>query len=167
MIGGDHLKKCIRLLEKTQIILGFACLTIFFLVIMLQIVTRYMGISVIWTEEVANYSFIWAIFMGASVMVNRREHFSFDLLLRKLKGKSRLILCFVNDFLLIIFNSVIFLLGMQVVIEFWNYTWATIPEMKMGYVWLAVPIMSGSMVVYSIAHLINHIHSWKAKEVLQ
>ncbi len=164
---GDIMKQLIRMLEKTQITIGLAFLTVFFLVIMLQIITRYIGISVIWTEEVANYSFIWAIFMGAAVMVNRREHFNFDLLQRKLKGKSRITLSIFNDLVLIAFNLAIFSLGIQVVIEFWNYTWATIPEMKMGYVWLSIPIMAGTMVIYSISHLINHVETWKTKGVME
>ncbi|MBR3118235.1 MAG: TRAP transporter small permease subunit, partial [Oceanobacillus sp.] len=82
------MKRFVNVLEKVQIITGVTFLCIFFLVIMLQIVTRHLGISVIWTEEVANYSFIWGIFMGAAVMVNRREHFNFDFLIRKLNGKK-------------------------------------------------------------------------------
>ncbi|MBU5266560.1 TRAP transporter small permease [Virgibacillus proomii] len=160
-------KQFIYFLEKVQIILGLIFLSIFFLIIILQITTRYMGVSIIWTEEVANYSFIWAIFMGASVMVNRREHFKLDLLSRKLKGKYRLMISIVNDLILILFNSAMFVLGIQVVTVFWNYTWATIPEMKMGYVWLAIPIMAGTMIIYSMSHLLGHINAWKNKGVFQ
>ncbi|ASN04441.1 TRAP transporter small permease [Virgibacillus necropolis] len=159
------MKRFVQALEKLQITVGVIFLCIFFLVIVLQIVTRYMGISVIWTEEVANYSFIWAIFMGAAVMVNRREHFNFDFFLRKLQGKKKASLNIFNDLVLIVFNTIIFLLGIQVVSEFWNYTWASIPEMKMGYIWIAIPIMAGTMIIYSVSHLMNHIQLLKAKEV--
>jgi TRAP-type transport system small permease protein len=156
-------KRFVQILEKIQIAVGLVFLCLFFSVILVQIVTRYMGVSVIWTEEVANYSFIWAIFMGAAVMVNRREHFNFDFLLRKVKDK--LLLNIFNDLVLIVFNIFIFLLGIQIVKEFWNYTWATIPEMKMGYIWIAIPIMAGSMIVYSLSHLIEHTKLRNAKEV--
>jgi TRAP-type transport system small permease protein len=156
-------KRFVQILEKIQIAVGLVFLCLFFSVILVQIVTRYMGVSVIWTEEVANYSFIWAIFMGAAVMVNRREHFNFDFLLRKVKAK--LLLNIFNDLVLIVFNIFIFLLGIQIVKEFWNYTWATIPEMKMGYIWIAIPIMAGSMIVYSLSHLIEHTKLRNAKEV--
>ena len=159
------MKRFVNVLEKVQIITGVTFLCIFFLVIMLQIVTRHLGISVIWTEEVANYSFIWGIFMSAAVMVNRREHFNFDFLIRKLNGKKRMSLSIFNDLVLIVFNSCILLLGLQVVTEFWNYTWATIPEMKMGYVWIAIPLMAGTMIIYSVSHLIDHVQAAKVKEV--
>ena len=159
------MSRFIRMLEKIQLTAGALFLTIFFVVIVIQIVTRQIGVSVIWTEEVANYSFIWAVFMGAAVMVNRRDHFTFDLLQRKLKGKPRNILNIINDTILIIFNVAIFYYGLQVVERFWNYNWAALPDMKMGYVWIAIPIMAGTMIIYSAAHLINHVKLLKVMEV--
>lgn len=161
------MKRFIQALEKIQIIIGVLFLCVFFFVILLQIVTRYLGISVIWTEEVANYSFIWAVFMGAAIMVNRREHFNFDFLIRKQKGKRKASLNIFNDLVLIAFNFCILLLGIQVVMEFWNYTWATIPEMKMGYIWIAIPIMACTMIIYSVSHLIDHVQAAKTKEVIE
>lgn len=158
------MKRFINMLEKAQIAVGVIFLCVFFLVIMFQIATRYMGVSVIWTEEVANYSFVWAIFMGASVMVNRREHFNFDFIQRKLQGKKRLSLSIFNDLVLIIFNIFIFLLGIQVTVEFWNYRWETILEMKMGYIWIVIPIMAATMIFYSLSHLIDHIKAFNMKE---
>ncbi|MFD1849588.1 TRAP transporter small permease [Oceanobacillus bengalensis] len=159
------MKRFVQALEKLQITVGVLFLTVFFVVILLQIITRYLGISVLWTEEVANYSFIWAIFMGAAVMVNRREHFNFDFIIRKLTGKKKVSLNIFNDLVLIAFNACILVLGIQVVREFWNYTWATIPEMKMGYIWIAIPIMAGTMIIYSVSHLMDHLKANKAKEV--
>lgn len=159
------MNRIVRLLEKIQLTAGVLFLSIFFIIIIFQIVTRHLGIAAIWTEEVANYSFIWAVFMGAAVMVNRREHFNFDFILRKLKHKKKASLSIFNDLVLIVFNLFIFLLGLQVVTQFWNYTWAAIPEMKMGYVWISIPIMAGSMIIYSLSHLMGHMKLLKAKEV--
>lgn len=159
------MKKFIQALEKVQIVIGVLFLCVFFCVIVLQIITRHLGISVIWTEEAANYSFIWAVFMGAAIMVNRREHFNFDLLQQKLQGKKRIYLSLFNDTVLIIFNVCIFLLGLQIVSEFWNYTWSTLPDMKMGYVWIAIPIMAGTMLIYTLFHMVQHVQKLKVKEV--
>lgn len=157
----------IKLLEKIQLTIGVICLSIFFITIVIQVLTRYMGISVIWTEEVANYSFIWAVFMGAAVMLNRREHFQFDLLLRKLKGKSKSSLTIVNDSILLLFNLAVFIYGIQAVKSFWDYNWVSLPFMKMWYVWLAVPIMGGTMVIYTISHLIKTVKNFKGEEVAE
>ncbi|WP_130859374.1 TRAP transporter small permease [Gracilibacillus phocaeensis] len=159
------MRKWVGTLEKIQISIGIAFLFIFFGVIVLQIITRYLGVSVIWTEEAANYSFIWAVFMGAAVMVNRREHFNFDFLVQKLQGKKKIYLQLFNDTVLVLFNLCIFVLGIQVVQEFWSYTWSSIPEMKMGYVWIAIPIMAGTMLIYTLVHMASHIQSLRGQEV--
>ncbi|MFD1037550.1 TRAP transporter small permease [Virgibacillus byunsanensis] len=159
------MNRFIRMLEKVQLTVGVLFLTIFFVAIVIQITTRHLGISVIWTEEVANYSFIWAIFMGSAVAVNRRDHFNFDFLQRKLKNKANTSLKIFNDVILILFNVAIFYFGLQVVQRFWDYNWTALPEMKMGYVWISIPIMAITMVIYSLAHLIHNIKALKVKEV--
>ena len=157
------MKQFVRVLEKIQMTVGIIFLAIFFIVIMIQIATRHMGISVIWTVEVATNAFIWAIFMGAAVMVNRRDHFNFNLFERKLTGKKKASLGFFNDTVLILFNAAIFIYGIQVTQQFWNYNWTSLPELKMGYVWISVPIMGLTMVVYSVSHLLDHIKEFRAK----
>jgi TRAP-type transport system small permease protein len=108
----------IKTLEKIQMTIGAIFLLIFFAAIMVQIITRHLGISVIWTEEVANYSFIWSVFMGASVMVSKREHFSFDFLIGKLKGKSKLSLLIVIDAVILLFSFALFYYGIETVQNF-------------------------------------------------
>ncbi|PBB06491.1 TRAP transporter small permease [Salimicrobium humidisoli] len=151
--------KAVHVIERIQTAVGLLFLSLFFGVLLYQIITRHLGISVIWTEELASYSFVWSVFMGAAVMVNRKEHFSFDMLVKKLKGKSLLVLLTVNDFILLIFNSALLVYGIKVVMEFWGNQWVALPFMKMGYVWIAVPIMAGSMIVYTLHHVIDRFQS--------
>ncbi|OLS41062.1 TRAP transporter small permease [Bacillus sp. MRMR6] len=153
----------IKILERIQLGIGVLSLSIFIVAIMIQIVTRHLGIAVIWTEEVANYSFIWSVFMGASVMVNRKEHFSFDMLAKKLAGKSRTTLIIVIDTIILVFALSLLNYGIEVVQNFWNYNWASLPAMKMGYVWISIPIMGLTMSIYCINHLITSIKEFRGK----
>src|SRR5690625_4430352 len=143
---------------------GIFFLVIFFLTILIQITTRHLGISVIWTVEVSTNAFIWSIFMGAAVMVNRREHFNFNIIERNLKGKRKACLSIFNDIVLILFNIAIFLYGIEVVKTFWDYNWTSLPQLKMGYVWIVLPIMASTMIIYTFSHLLNHIKVIKSKE---
>lgn len=155
----------IKLLEKLQLIIGGLFLSVFFITIIIQVTTRIGGISAIWTEEVATYSFIWSVFMGAAVMLNRREHFQFDFLLKKLKGKAQRTLYLVNDVILLLFSLAIFYYGIQAVQNFWNYNWVSLSEMKMGYVWISVPIMGGTMAIYTVNHIIRNLKNFNREEV--
>lgn len=155
----------IKWIERVQLTVGIIFLVLFFITILIQVLTRLTGISVIWTGEMANYSFIWAVFMGAAVMVNRREHFSFDFLFNKLSGKKRLTLVMINDCILLLFNIAILYYGIQAVQNFWNYTWTSLPIMKMGYVWISLPIMALTMLIYTLGHMTENVKKWMAKEV--
>ncbi|MFG6115704.1 TRAP transporter small permease [Halobacillus sp. MO56] len=157
----------IKWLERLQLTIGIIFLCIFFTAILIQVITRYVGISVVWTEEVANYSFIWSVFMGAAVMVNRREHFKFDLLLKKLRGKKRNSLFIFNDLILLAFSFGILFYGIQAVQSFWDYNWVSLSDMKMGYVWISVPIMGGTMVIYTINNIISNIRNFDREEAVE
>ncbi|WP_232324796.1 TRAP transporter small permease [Halobacillus mangrovi] len=157
----------IKLLEKIQLTIGVLFLLTFFITIVIQVVTRFMGVSAVWTEEVATYSFIWSVFMGASVMLNRREHFQFDFLLKKLKGKGKDSLYLINDIILLVFSFAIFYFGIEAVQSFWNYNWVSLPQLKMGYVWISVPIMGGTMVIYTLAHIYRNVRNFNTKEVAE
>jgi len=153
----------VRVLEKIQMTVGVLFLSLFFITILIQIATRYLGISVIWTEEVANYSFIWAIFMGASVMVNRKEHFSFDYFSRKLEGKKRAVLLVVIDSIILLFALSLAFYGLQAVTTFWDYNWLAFPSLKMGYIWISIPVMGVTMSIYSINHIIKNVALLRVK----
>ncbi|WP_163527632.1 TRAP transporter small permease [Halobacillus ihumii] len=157
----------IKWLEKIQLTIGVLFLLVFFITIIIQVVTRYIGVSAIWTGEVATYSFIWSVFMGASVMLNKREHFKFDLLLNKLQGKSKKTLYLINDLILLVFTFALFYFGIIVTESFWNFTWVSLPQMKMGYVWISVPIMGGTMVIYTLAHMIRNVRNFSKREVIE
>lgn len=162
------MNRLVKTIEKVQITAGILFLIIFFLATLLQIITRYMGMSVLWTEELANNAFIWAIFMGAAVMVKHKEHFTFDFLHMKLGQKKKLYLDIFIDALLVAFNILITLYGFQLLEHFWNYTWETVPALKMGFIWLAVPVMSVTMILYSVDHIadsIGKLRKMNGKEV--
>ncbi|WP_173918378.1 TRAP transporter small permease [Halobacillus sp. Marseille-Q1614] len=157
----------IKLLERIQLTIGILFLLIFFVTTVIQVVNRYLGVTAMWTEDVATYSFIWAVLMGASVMLNKREHFQFDILLNKLKGKKRKSLYLFNDTILLLFCGALFYYGIIVVDSFWDFRWESLPEMKMGYVWISIPIMAGTMVIYTAAHMIRNLKSFNKEEAVE
>ena len=70
------MKKAIQILEKVQIGVGAAFLFLFLLTVVVQMLSRYLGIAATWTEDVSMYSFIWAVFMGAGAMVYEKRYFA-------------------------------------------------------------------------------------------
>ena len=153
-----------KYIGKAQLVLGVVCLSVFIVAILIQVFARYLAIPVIWTEEVANFSFIWSVFMGASIMVNRKEHFRFTGLTEKLKGRSKLYLDILVNVIVLVFNVLLIYYGALAVQTFWNYTWISLPKLKMGYVWSCIPIMGLTMSIYLVEHIIDDLGKLRRRE---
>lgn len=152
------MEKIIKVIRNIQLTIGVFCLSIFFIAVLIQIFTRYLGISVLWTEELTNYSFVWAVFMGAAVMVDFKEHFAFRGLHDKLKDpKKKRILQIIIHSLIFVFSVYILVLGIGITKTFWNYKWISLPQLQRGYIWLAVPIMGGTMSLYSFHNILQEV----------
>lgn len=160
-IRGDNMKKAIDILEMIQKKLGIAFLSIFIVVVIIQIIARYLDISVLWTEEIAVFSFVWAVFLGAAIMVRKEAHFSFDFLKTKLTGTKKYILDIIINILILGFTLYMLVYGKEIMISFWNYNWYSLPDFKMGYVWAVIPLTAMLMSIYKIEHIINNIIQMK------
>jgi len=60
--------KIAKTVQSIEIFFGTLFISIFFITIVIQVFSRYLGITVSWTGEVAMYSFTWAVFLGAGAM---------------------------------------------------------------------------------------------------
>lgn len=160
-------KRILTAILWAQEALGTLLLAIFFVAIVMQIGARYTGTPLLWTEEVANYSFIWAVFMGASAMVYHRAHFSFTFFRDRFKGRRGDFYNIGISAILLCFTLAMAWYGVLVTRIFWNYNWITIPEMKMGYTWLCLPIMGVTMSLYNLRNMVDDFKGIKNKEAAQ
>ncbi len=62
-----------RVLEKISDIAISMMVVSIIVIVLLQVVARYFGWPVAWTEEGSRYLFIWMMFLGVSVSVRRGE----------------------------------------------------------------------------------------------
>ncbi|MCC8191081.1 MAG: TRAP transporter small permease subunit [Planctomycetes bacterium] len=158
------MKKLVRAVLLAQETLGTVLLGVFFIAIVLQIAARYLQIPLLWTEEVANYSFIWAVFMGASAMVYHRAHFSFSFFRDRFRGRAGACYSTGISLVLLAFTIAMTIYGIMVVEEFWDYNWITVPQMSMGITWLCLPLMGITMSLYSLKNIVDDLALAFAKE---
>lgn len=161
------MKNLIEKLVKLQETLGMILLSVFFLAILAQISARYLSIPLVWTEELANYSFIWAVFMGASVMVYHKGHFSFTFFSERFQGRRAAGYDLFISAVLLCFTVPMTFYGAIVVMEFWDYNWITLPWVKMGYTWLCLPITGATMTLYLGAQIAGNARVFFGKEAPQ
>lgn len=160
------MQKFVSYIEKMQLVLGAIFLVIFVIATILQVTTRYLGISATWTEEVAVNSFIWAMFLGASVMVRQKQHFSFSFLVSYLSKKKALFLILLQNLILLVFCIACCIYSSEITQTFWNSKWISIPQFRQGYVWLILPITFISMSIYLVEDSINQIIKFKNESTM-
>lgn len=158
------MKKIIAGLQKIQILAGGLFLLIFLLTVVTQMFTRYVGIVATWTEDVEMYSFIWAVFMGASAMVYEKKHFAFTALNDSFKNNPRASkkLSILISILMLIFCVLMAFYGIKLTKQFWNYTWVNIPKFKRGVTWICLPIAGFTSAIYLIDSIIADFASLKS-----
>ena len=151
------MKKIVVQIKNIQMMAGVIFISIFLITILLQIILRVVEISAMWTEDVIKNSFVWAVFMGAAVMVAEKEHFSFTTFADKFKGKKKILLEISVCSIMSVFSLAMFYYGVIVTNKFWNYQWANIPTFKMGFAWLCLPICGATMTIYLFYQILENI----------
>ncbi|MCD1146634.1 TRAP transporter small permease [Peptoniphilus sp. KCTC 25270] len=83
--------KILRFLdENLEKYFGLASLVFMVLIITLQVLARFVGWSLPWTEEVTRYVMLWQIWLGASYAVKTDSHLRIEFIRDKFEGKSRI-----------------------------------------------------------------------------
>ncbi len=156
--------KIVQIVKKLQLWIGIFFLVLFFLIVLYQIFTRLLSISVIWTDEASTYAFIWAVFMGAAVMVSENAHFTFGGMASVLKGRSLAVCYLVIDLIMLAISIAILIYGINSTRTFWKFTWTSIPSFSRGWVWLSMPVTGFTMCLYKIEHILQHLKMLRAED---
>lgn len=157
--------KIVDVLEYIQMRIAALFLCVFVISVALQVATRYIpGVSFPWTEAVSNYSFIWAVLMGSAIMVRKQEHFRLDILYERLTGVKRQLNNLFIHLLVSLFGLVMFYYGIKLTVEFWSWTVMSLPSLKQGYVWMAMPISGFTIIIYSLQNLISGLKDAQGEE---
>ncbi|MDR1832764.1 MAG: TRAP transporter large permease subunit [Fusobacteriaceae bacterium] len=152
------MRKIISILQRMQVVAGGIFLAIFLAAVVAQMVTRYLGITALWTEDVSMYSFIWSVFMGAGAMIKERRHFAFTAVADGIRtGRCKRILSLVIWTLVFFFCLAMFYYGILITKRFWNYTWVSIPGFKRGPTWLCLPLSAALMGIYILEILYDNL----------
>ncbi len=150
------MKQAIKGLQKAQIALAGFFLMIFMITVLIQIFSRYLGISVMWTQEVAGYSFIWSLFMGAGAMVYEKRHFAFTSISDMLKNKRiKSILGIIISLIMLFFSVLMVYYGFMLTKQFWAFKWVTLPSFNRGPTWLCMPVCGITSCIYLLSHIVE------------
>jgi TRAP-type transport system small permease protein len=81
--------RALALLGEAERIAGVFLIALMVVTITIQVVTRYaFGQPLVWVEELATYSFIWSVFLGAALGLKEMRHIRIETFLDRVKPRS-------------------------------------------------------------------------------
>ncbi|WP_071705938.1 TRAP transporter small permease [Murdochiella vaginalis] len=102
--------------EYLEVALGIAILSVMTIVIFIQVLARYVfQNSLSWSEELARYLFIWAIYLGISYGCKMSTHIKLDIMTKILPKKYHKIFDIIGNIVFAIFAIYIAFTGWELV----------------------------------------------------
>jgi TRAP-type C4-dicarboxylate transport system permease small subunit len=133
--------------------------TVFFLVMVLSVsigvLFRYVfNHPLIWTEEIANFAFLWGVFMGAAAAAKRHTHIVVDTLMILTPKLFQRIVGIFTGSLIAVLLAVVTVVGLQYAYSQRNTTTEAI-EMRVFWWALAAPTFSTFAFYHTLQDLIK------------
>ncbi len=118
-----------------------------------QVVFRYLLRSPLpWSEELARYCFVWIVFLGATLGLERGVHIGVDILTILLPRRVQRWLSVVNEFLMLAFVLVIIAASVAVV-DANRLQFSPALGLQMAKIYLAIPLGMAVMALVLIRKL--------------
>jgi len=160
-----------KVLDRSLELLVIVVVAVLVVDVLWQVFTRFvLKNPSTWTEELAVFMLIWVSLLGAAVALNRGSHLGIDYFVGKLSPKKRLyteifaFLCILIFSLTVMVFGGIDLVGSTLKLE----QISPALGIKVGYVYLAVPISGLFLVLYSAIGMFERlIQSFKNERVRQ
>ena len=143
-----------RLLEFTLII-AVAILT---LDVLWGVTTRHLlGGQAKWTEELARFLLIWVSMLGSAVAFGEKAHLGVDYFVGLMDPAARKIMEIFSYLVVLLFTMFVFIKGGHTLVS--NNLSQLTPalQMKMGYVYAAVPVAGIFITIFTLEQLLECI----------
>jgi TRAP-type C4-dicarboxylate transport system permease small subunit len=138
-------------------------LTVLVLTISAAVFFRYVLNSPLpWPEELARYSLVWLTFIGASLATKRNVHIVVDFAGLFLPERSRLLVALTVQLIVICFLVLFVVQGVRVVERMWVAVSPAL-SIRVGYVYLSIPIGTGLMIVHMLRQTTNTVRALRMR----
>jgi TRAP-type C4-dicarboxylate transport system permease small subunit len=146
-IGKKDVEKMIKIfIDEFEEIICVIFTTIMSLSVTFGVISRIIGTPLAWTGEVARYSFIWAVMLGAVVATKRNGHIVIDVFLNIFPKRVQKKLTMISSIIMVILLAIIAYFGFNLSVEFWDTPMALLPY-SMGIVYSSLPFGSIFMII--------------------
>jgi TRAP-type C4-dicarboxylate transport system permease small subunit len=148
------MRRLFDLWEGVLVTLMTGMLALFTLVVAYQVFSRYVDAvpRFFWTEEVARFSFIWMLFLGAAVAVRRQTHFVIDLVPERWRARHGRWIDAVALAVVVAVAAAMVTGGIHFV-QMGMRRISTISGIPLAWIYLAIPVSGLSMIAFALEQL--------------
>lgn len=144
-----------KIINNIEGYLSMWILIIMLVVLLVQVVSRWLGVSNQWSEELARYMFVWMIYLGGSTAVQTNSHVKIDTLMLIWPKKIRPYIALIGYFMWIILG--VFITYYAAIFTYNIYMAKTVAvalKISMAFAYASVPVGYGFMVIRIVQCLI-------------
>lgn len=142
-----------KVLDKILEVVAIAILSIMTILVVYQVVTRYVFHSPSsWSESVVTYGFIWLAMIGGAYVFGQRDHMAMTFVLDKFHGKTKTIIEMINELIIVIFGIGVLLIGGYLGAMKQMTQADSVLPITMGVIYIAIPIAGVAMIIYFLCN---------------
>lgn len=109
-----------------------------------------------WSEELARYMLIWVSLLGGAAAFGEKAHLGVDYFVGLFDSAAQKVLAVFTQLVILVFAVLIFLVGgTSVAINNMQQSTQALGELKMGHVYLALPLAGIFIVIFSAEQMIE------------
>ena len=150
-----HLKwEALDAVERVLMWLSGLLLFTFTTAVLVDVVTRTIGIPVVWLQEVTLGAFVWGVFIGGAAAVRRNEHFLLARIVQSMSGRKRSVFETINH--LILLGVALFLACFGFVFCLQGFGIYSQPSgTPLAVITVSIPISGLLIALFTIERLVN------------
>jgi len=123
------------------------------LVVVVGVVFRKAGASLVWYDEVASILLAWLTYYGSALAALHRSHIGMPTLVEKLSGRVRTAVILVGELCSVAFFAVLAWAGVRVLTVLGGTTLVSLPEVPMALAQSVIPIGAVLFIVAQVLSL--------------
>lgn len=145
------------ILEGAATVLVAVALAVFTTVVIAEVIARYaLNAPIFWSNEVATYLFIYAVFLGGSVALKRGELMDVRFIRERCPPRMQWLMSLLSHLLILGFSLVgTIYSGVLILTSFRTGTVSPALEIPMLYVYLPIPLGFTLMGLFSLSNLLQ------------
>jgi TRAP-type C4-dicarboxylate transport system permease small subunit len=142
-------------LNQGALALSVTLATADLILVVLEVISRSVGETIVWTEELSRWCTIWMTFIGASVILRERGHIRVEYFISISPRIVRILMTLLGEAAVLFFLIFFTIIGWNVAVEALRVQGDIILIPKF-FPKVALAIGGGLMVIHQVHHILRH-----------